>query len=168
MLQLALKCEKEKGSHSVVKEAREFANEIDLDLEAEFDAEMKIMEDARRLERIAKEKGKKVVDTAWKSKPLHVQYHLRSLKADVDLHDPHQWLRSSGLKTETEGLLLPHKMRASLIDFFQANILHNGADPRCRFCNISSEIIDHLISWCTILPPNEYRNRHNHVGQYIH
>ena len=76
MLQLALKREKEKGSHSVVKEAREFANEIDLDLEAEFDAEMKIMEDAQRLERIAKEKGKKVVDTAWKSKPLHVQYHL--------------------------------------------------------------------------------------------
>ena len=32
MLQLALKYEKEKGSHSVVKEAREFAREIDLDL----------------------------------------------------------------------------------------------------------------------------------------
>ena len=51
---------------------------------------------------------------------------------------------------------------------FQANILHNGADPRCRFCKISSKTIDHLISGCTILAPNEYTNRHNRVGQYIH
>ena len=41
MLQLALKHEKEKGSHSAAKEARKFAREIDLDLETEFDGEMK-------------------------------------------------------------------------------------------------------------------------------
>ena len=41
MLRLALKHEKEKGSHSVIKETREFAREIDLDLETEFDGEMK-------------------------------------------------------------------------------------------------------------------------------
>ena len=49
MLQLALKYEKEKGSHSVVKEAREFAREIDLDLETESDDEMKNTENARKL-----------------------------------------------------------------------------------------------------------------------
>ena len=38
---LACKHEKEKGSHSVVKEARAFAREIDLDLETGFDEEMK-------------------------------------------------------------------------------------------------------------------------------
>ena len=54
---LALKHEKEKGSHSVIKEAREFAREIDLALQTEFDGEMKIMENARKLKRIAKEKG---------------------------------------------------------------------------------------------------------------
>ena len=54
---LALKHEKEKGSHSVIKEAREFAREMDLDLQTEFDGEMKIMENARKLKRIAKEKG---------------------------------------------------------------------------------------------------------------
>ena len=41
MLELALKHEKEKvSSHSVVEEAREFACEINLDLETEFDGEM--------------------------------------------------------------------------------------------------------------------------------
>ena len=54
MLELALKHEKEKGSHSVVKEAKKFAREIDLDLESEFDGEMKNTENAQKLKRIAK------------------------------------------------------------------------------------------------------------------
>ena len=37
MLRLSCKHEKQKGSHSVLKEARGFAWEIDLDLEIEFD-----------------------------------------------------------------------------------------------------------------------------------
>ena len=78
MLRLALKHEKEKGLHSVVKEAREFARKIGLDLETGFDGEMKNTENVRNLKRIAKEKGKKAIDTAWKSKPLLGQYPLRS------------------------------------------------------------------------------------------
>ena len=44
MLQLALKHEEEKGSHSAVKEAKEFAREIDLDIETEVDIETDIEE----------------------------------------------------------------------------------------------------------------------------
>ena len=106
MLQLPLKHEKEKGLHSVVKDVREFAGEIDLDLKTEFDGEMKNTENAPKLKIIAKKKGKKAIDTAWKSKPLHSQYLLRSQNADVDLHDTHQWLRSGGLKAETEGFIV--------------------------------------------------------------
>ena len=76
MLRLALKHEKEKGSHSVVKKAREFARQIDLYLETEFDGEMKNTENARKLKRIAKEKGKKAINIAWKSKSLHGHYPL--------------------------------------------------------------------------------------------
>ena len=50
----------------VVKESREFACEIDLDLKTQFDGEMKNMENAQKLKRIAKEKGKKAIDTTWK------------------------------------------------------------------------------------------------------
>ena len=76
MLQLTLEHKKEKGSHSVVKEARELACEIDLDLETEFDGEMKNTENARKLKRIANEKGKRAIDIARKSHPLHGQYPL--------------------------------------------------------------------------------------------
>ena len=80
---------------------------------------MKNTENAQKLKRIAKEKGKKAIDTAWQSKSLHGQYTLRSQKADVDLHDTHQWLRSAGLKAELKGLLLLHKIRASSREFFR-------------------------------------------------
>ena len=66
MQRLALKHEKEKGSYPVVKEAREFACEIDLDLETKFDGVMKNTENARKLKMICKEKEKKVINTAWK------------------------------------------------------------------------------------------------------
>ena len=129
MLQLALKHEIEKGSHSVVKEAKKFAREIDLDLETEFDGEMKNTENAQKLKRIAKEKGKKAIDTAWKSKPLHGQYPLRSQKADVHLHGTHQWLKSAGLKVETEGFIVTARDQSLFTSNFQANILHKSADP---------------------------------------
>ena len=51
---------------------------------------------------------------------------------------------------------------------FQANILHHGTDPKCRFCNTSTGTTDHPISGCTILAPNDYTNKRNRVGQYIH
>ena len=66
MLQLALKHDNEKGSDSVVKEAKGLARETDLDLETELNEEMKNTENVRKLKRIAKKKGKKAIDTAWK------------------------------------------------------------------------------------------------------
>ena len=71
-------------------------------------------------------------------------------------------------KAETEGFIAAAQDQSLFTRNFQANILHNGADPSCRFSNTSTETIDHLISGCTILAPNEYTNRHNRVGQYIH
>ena len=69
---------------------------------------------------------------------------------------------------ETEGFIVAAQDQSHFTRNFQANILHNGADPRCRFCNINTETIKHLTSGCTILAPNEYTKRHNRVGQYIY
>ena len=79
---------------------------MDSNLKTEFDGEMKNTENARKLIRIAKEKGKKTINTYWESKPLRGQYPLQNQKDDVELHDTNQWLRSAGLKTETEGFIV--------------------------------------------------------------
>ena len=128
---------------------------------------LKNTESAWKLKRTAKEEGKKAINTDWKSKSLHGQYPLQSQKADVDLHDTHQWLVSARLKSETEGFIIATQDQNHFLRNFQANILLNGADLRCRFFNTSTNTIYHLISGCTILAPNEYTNRHNHVRQYI-
>ena len=78
MLRLPLKHEKEKGSHSVVKEAGEFVRVIDIDLETQFDGEMKNTENARKLKRIAKKIGKKAIDTARKSNRGMANTHLEA------------------------------------------------------------------------------------------
>ena len=96
------------------------------------------------------------------------QHPLRIQKADEGLHDTHQWLRGAGFMAETEGFTVAAQNESLFTRNFQANILHNAADPRCRFCNTNTEIIDYLISGCTIIAPNEYANRRNRVGQYIH
>ena len=68
---------------------------------------------------------------------------------------------------ETEVFIVAEKDQRLFSRTFQANILHNWAEPRCRFCNTSTETIDHLISGCTFLPDG-YTNSHNRVGQYRH
>ena len=41
---------------------------------------------------------------------------------------------------------------------FQANILENSADPKCRVCETHTETIDHLMPDCPLLAPTEYLN----------
>ena len=84
----------------------------------------------------------------------------------MDLHDTHQWLRSTRVKAQTEEFLVTAQDQSLFTRNSQANILDNGLDPRCRSCNTSTQTIDHLISECYILAPNEYTHRHSRVGQY--
>lgn len=51
---------------------------------------------------------------------------------------------------------------------YQARIIKNGADPKCRMCEKFDETIDHLVSGCPVIRPTEYKARHDRVGQYIH
>ena len=46
--------------------------------------------------------------------------------------------------------------------------MKNGPGPRCCIRTQYEETIDHLISGCPALGPNEYLNRHNRVAQYLH
>ena len=51
---------------------------------------------------------------------------------------------------------------------YQANMIKNGTDTRCRLCEDKLETIDHLVAGCPILAPKEYKNRHDKMGQYLH
>ena len=53
-----------------------------------------------------RERDSKQIKETWENKPLHGRYPQRSQQADVDQANTHQWLRSVGLKAETEGFII--------------------------------------------------------------
>ena len=60
-----------KKKYTVAKEAREFAQGIDLYLESEFNGGDKKHGKAQKLKRTASEKRNKAINFAWKAKALH-------------------------------------------------------------------------------------------------
>ena len=54
----------------------------------------------------ANSEGLKNLKLTREEKTLHCQYPLRANNADADQTKTHQWLRSSGLKVQTEGFIL--------------------------------------------------------------
>ena len=70
---------------------------------------------------------------------MHGRYPLRIREADGDMKLTNQWLKSSVLKSETEGQDQALSTRA-----YQHHIIRDGTNPHCRLCNRSKETIDQL------------------------
>ena len=166
MLKLVHLHENSRKLHSIVKEANNFSRELCLN-PVDNNA-LKPIEFSKRLEKIAKHESMKRLEISWQEKPLHGKFATRCKNDDVDTKATHQWLTSSGLKAETEGFIFAAQDQSLVTKNFQANIIRNGTDPKCRFCGEKLETIDHLISGCSFLTPGEYKRRHDRVGQYLH
>ena len=108
------------------------------------------------------------MESRWQEKPLHGKFAARRKNADEDETATPKWLRRSGLKWETEGFILAAQDQSLFTRNYQANVLHNGVNEKCRFCEERVETIDRPVSGCTVLTPNEYKNRHDRIGQYLH
>ena len=92
---------------------------------------------------------------------------MRRQKANVDQGNTHQWLRSAGLKAETESFIMGAQDQSIFTRNYQAKIIKNDADQKCRFCEKFEETVDLLVYGCPIMTPNEYLQRHDRMGQYI-
>ena len=152
--------------HSVSCQNRKFNTELEL-------APIELIETqptkrAKIIKQEAKRKGLDAIKSKWEQNPLHFQYVLRSKDADIDRANTHQWLRCSGLKAETEGFIMAAQDQSLHTRNYQANVIKNGTDPRCRLCEDKVETIDHLVAGWPILAPKEYKERHDKTGQYLH
>ena len=61
----------------------------------------------------------------WEEKFLHGKYPTRVKEADVDCNLTHKWLKSAGLKAETEGLLVAAQDQSLATRSYQHRILNN-------------------------------------------
>lgn len=167
MMQLVLQHENSKKLHSVFKEAKKFENELNIQPIVEDD-NLHATKVAKKAKESAKRNGQNKLAERYSQKALHGQYVSRYQSADVDQQATHQWLRGAGLKAETEGFITAAQDQSLFTRNYQANVLKNGADPKCRFCDKFVETIDHLVAGCPVLTPSEYVRRHDRVGQYLH
>ena len=123
---------------------------------------------AKRIKESAKTAGYKQLHKNWREKPLHGKFPHRAMQADVDTESTFSWMKSSGLKAETEGFILAAQDQSLKTKNYIAKIMKTGDDPNCRYCGIHKETVNHLISGCPILAKKEYLDRHNKVAQYVH
>ena len=104
----------------------------------------------------------------WEEKELHGRYPKRIREADVDDYKTNQWLRSTGLKAETEGLIIAVQDQSLRAKSYFARIVKDGTSPLCRICQKREETVDHIISVCHELAKNDFLERHNKAAAYIH
>ena len=156
-----------KKVHSICKQSYKFSKELNIHQSQENDTNTSTKQ-ARGINKTAKAEGLKQIKQNWENKPLHGKYPLRNQNADVEKESTHQWLRSAGLKEETEGFTMAAQDQNLFTRNYQDKIMKNGADSKCWFCDKFEETVDHLVSGCPIMTPNEYLERHNRVGKYIH
>jgi hypothetical protein len=81
---------------------------------------------------------------------------------------PLVWVCSSGLKRETESLIILAKHQARNTHYHQRNIIKQPTDSKCRICCKAEKHIKHTVVGCTTLVPSEYTNGHSKVAGYMH
>ena len=102
----------------------------------------------------------------WKEKVLHGQF-IRQTEG-IAGEERWKWLKNSGIKRETETLILAAQEQAIRTNLIKAKIDKTQEDSRCRMCGKVDETINHLISECSKMAQKEYKNRHDWVGRRIH
>ena len=103
----------------------------------------------------------------WEEKELHGRYPKRIREADVGDYKTNQWLRSTGLKAETEGLIiaaqdqsLPTKSYCKDCKGQHQSTVQDM--PQARRNSRSHHI------WYPELAKTDYLKRHNKAAAYIH
>jgi len=166
LLQAVYQHEKNKKLYSIHKEATKIMNEFNIEMPERGEAQP--FQFAKSVKEKTKEKIMKDMYDKWRAKPLHGIYPTRIDQADVDQAKTHAWLRSSGLKAETEGFVIAAQDQSLPTRNYQCKILKTDTDSKCRLCHKYDETIDHIVSGCEVLAKNEYLERHNKALSYIH
>ena len=125
--------ENTKAKYSISKIAENIVKEM-TDLNFTPNPNKRTAENANILKQVKKEIVKKKKNNRWCSKQLHGRYPLLIGKTHVDFQNTNNWLRS-GIKGETEGLLIAAQDQALYTRNYQKHIVGNEIDIRCRMCH---------------------------------
>ena len=63
---------------------------------------------------------------------MHGQYPSRIKEAVVDFKETNNWLKGTGLKAETEGLIIAAQDQSLATRLYHRKIIKDGTGPLCR------------------------------------
>ena len=89
-------------------------------------------------------------------------------KDHIDMQLSFEWMKHTGLKGETEGLITAAQDQALNTRYYSKHIIKQGSTDKCRMCNSQPETVEHIISGCQSLAADQYLNRHNQVAAQLH
>ena len=156
-----------KKLYSIQTQAEQFNQKLDLTI-PDKRADQAAIKYAKRTKQMARNKTQEKLTKQWEDKALHGRYPKRIKEADVVHHKTKQWLKSSGLKSETEGFIIAAQDQSLATRLYYASIIKDGSSPLCRMCNKYDETINHIVSGCPELAKTEYIHRHDKAASYIH
>jgi len=91
-----------------------------------------------------------------KKKEMHGHFYRDLERTLVDKQKSQAWLCSSGLRGETESLVIVAQDQALNMCYHQRTIMKQPTDSKCRMCYKAEEHIKHIAMGCTTLGPSEY------------
>ena len=109
-----------------------------------------------------------MVRDKWKETAMHGKFSNYLDKDHVDVELSFQWMKHTGLKGETEGLITAAQDQALNTIYHSKPIIKQGTSDRCRICHTQLETLEHIILGCKTLAADQYLNRHNHAGAQLH
>ncbi|MEO1764700.1 MAG: reverse transcriptase domain-containing protein [Cyanobacteria bacterium J06629_18] len=167
LLKLAWEYEKNKNTRSLADERVKIYNELEMNTDLKEDGQTKI-QSVKKIKQEVKNRILKRDARIWEEKALHGKFVKRIRECDVDRIATHAWLNSTGLKGETEGLIIAAQDQSLPTKLHQAKITKVINDSSCRVCGEKDESVDHIITGCKDLAMNEYLDRHNKVATFVH
>ena len=103
---------------------------------------------------------------SWKEKVMYGQYD-REMPESTDAKETWKWLRSAGLKIQTEALLCAAHEQALRTKYIKHDIDKSIESPLCRLCEENGETVSHIVSECKKLAQKEYKRRHDNVARLV-
>ena len=167
LLKLVYQHENNRKAYSIKSYADKFKQELKMKEIEEKDKES-VTELAKRVKQHAKALALDNIKKKWESKNMHGQYPSRIKEADVDFKQTNNWLKGTGLKAETEGLIIAAQDQSLATRLYHNRIIKDGTNPLCRLCSTYDESIEHILAGCPELAKVEYLKRHNNAAAYIH
>jgi len=74
------------------------------------------------------------------------------------------WLQKGNFTKELEGLVFAAQEQALSTNSIKVHLYKLPCSPKCRLCGMADETVDYLISSCSYLVQQEYKEKHDAIS----